>query len=60
MDTKNKFNLFLPGISSETNDNVSLIAADLRDEKTVVGLYIAENRKVFLKIEKQYTKEKHS
>ncbi len=58
MDTKNKFNLFLPGISSETNDNVSLIAADLRDEKTVVGLYIAENRKVFLKIEKTYdTKE---
>ena len=58
MDTKNKFKLFLPGISSETNDNVSLIAADLRDEKTVVGLYIAENRKVFLKIEKTYdTKE---
>lgn len=58
MDTKNKFNLFLPGISSETNDNVSLIAADLRDEKTVVGLYIAENREVFLKIEKTYdTKE---
>lgn len=58
MDTKNKFNLFLPGISSETNDNVSLIAADLRDEKTVVGLYTAENRKVFLKIEKTYdTKE---
>ena len=61
MDTKNKFNLFLPGISSETNDNVSLIAADLRDEKTVVGLYIAENRKVFLKIEKTYdTKEFNS
>lgn len=55
MDTKNKFNLFLPGISSETNDNISLIAADLRDEKTVIGLYTAENRKVFLKIEKTYS-----
>ena len=58
MDTKNKFNLFLPGITSETNDNISLIAADLRDEKTVIGLYTAEDRKVFLKIEKTYvTKE---
>ena len=58
MDTKNKFNLFLPGISSETNDNISLIAADLRDEKIIIGLYTAENRKVFLKIEKTYaTKE---
>ena len=35
-----------------------MIAADLIEEKTVVGLYIAENRKVFLKIEKTYdTKE---
>lgn len=58
MDTKNKFNLFLPGISSETNDNVSLIAVDLREKKTVIGLYSSENRTVFLKKEKSYdTKE---
>ena len=58
MDTKNKFKLFLPGISSEANDNVSLLAVDLREEKTVIGLYRAENRTVFLKIEKSYaTKE---
>ncbi len=58
MDTKNKFNLFLPGISSETNDNVFLIAVDLREKKTVIGLYISENRTVYLKMEKSYeTKE---
>ena len=55
MDIKNKFNLFLPGIASEANDKVSLIAADLRDKKTVVGLYAAENQKIFLKIEKCYS-----
>ncbi|QOW09307.1 glucokinase [Kaistella flava (ex Peng et al. 2021)] len=60
METKNKFNLFLPGISSETNDDISLIAADLRDEKTVIGLYAAENRRVFLKIEKSYSTKEFS
>ena len=61
MDTKNKFELFLPGISSEANDQISLIAADLREEKTVIGLYATENRKIFLKVEKSYpTKEFNS
>ena len=61
MDTKNKFELFLPGISSEANDQISLIAADLREEKTVIGLYATENRKIFLKVEKLYpTKEFNS
>jgi glucokinase len=60
MNTKNKFKLFLPGISSENNDNISLIAADLRDKKTVIGLYNAEDRKVSLKIEKTYTTKEFS
>ncbi|MDQ0475511.1 MULTISPECIES: glucokinase [Chryseobacterium] len=60
METKNKFNLFLPGISSETNDNISLIAVDLRDQKTVIGLYATENRRIFLKMEKSYSTKEFS
>lgn len=55
METKNKFKLFLPEIFCETNENISLIAADLRDEKTVIGLYATENQRVFLKIEQSYS-----
>ena len=58
MDTKNKFKLFLPGITAEINDKVALIAADLREKTTVIGYYSTENRNVFLKTEKAYaTKE---
>ena len=60
MDTKNKFELFLPGIGTETNDNISLIAADLRDEKTVIGLYATEDKKIFSKIENTYSTKEFS
>ncbi|MDP2454071.1 MULTISPECIES: glucokinase [unclassified Kaistella] len=60
METNNKFKLFLPGITSDNNDNVSLIAADLRDGITLIGHYGAENKKVFLKTEKSYSTKEYS
>ncbi|ROI10654.1 glucokinase [Chryseobacterium sp. H3056] len=54
MDAKNKFNLFLPGLQSDSNNDVSLIAADLREKTTVVGHYKAKNQKVDLLAEKSY------
>lgn len=54
MDAKNKFNLYLPGLTSEGNNNISLIAVDLREEITVIGLYQAENQQVSLHTEKSY------
>ncbi len=54
MNTKNKLKLFLPGISADSNENGSLIAVDLREKTTVIGLFGAEKQKVFLKVEKTY------
>ncbi|MBN9313411.1 MAG: glucokinase [Chryseobacterium sp. 39-10] len=46
MNNSNNFKLFLPGIANDQNNGITVIAADLRKEKTTVGLYKAENRKV--------------
>lgn len=54
MEPKNKINLFLPGLQSDSNNNVSLIAADLREKVTVLGHYKSENQKVNLLAEKSY------
>lgn len=61
METTNKFNLFLPGIASESNNNLSLVAVDLREETTLVGHYIAKSQQVTLQAEQFYnTKEFNS
>jgi glucokinase len=54
MEAKNKFKLFLPGILSECNNDISLIAADIRDEKTVIALYHTTNQEVNLKFKNSY------
>lgn len=54
METTNKFNLFLPGIASESNNNLSLVAVDLREETTLVGHYIAKSQQVTLQAEQFY------
>ncbi len=54
MEPINKFNLFLPGLQSSSNNNVSLIAADLREKVTVMGHYKSQNQKVELLTEKSY------
>lgn len=48
MSSKNNYKLYLPALSAEKNNNIQLIAADLRRDKTFVGLFKAENQKVSL------------
>ncbi len=54
METNNKFNLYLPGISGDNNNNISLIAADIRENHTYVGYFQSDNGKVILKKEHVY------
>lgn len=55
MESINKFNLFLPGISNEHNDNITLIAADIREDRTDVGYFHSDKGKVILKKECSYS-----
>lgn len=54
MNTKIKCKLYLPGIELEANDNVSLIAVDLREKETHFGLFTTDKQKVYSKAEKTY------
>ncbi|WP_304343042.1 glucokinase [Chryseobacterium koreense] len=54
MKNTHRFKLYLPGISAENNVDCSIISADLRQDKTLVGLYKAESGKVVLKQESEY------
>lgn len=47
MEAKNNFKLFLPGRMSESNNDISLIAADIRDIKTTIALYKTDRQKVY-------------
>lgn len=46
MDTTNKFKLFLPAINSESNDGISIISADIRQEVTYFAVYSTANKNV--------------
>lgn len=54
METKNKFKLFLPAIAEESNNNIALVAADIRSEVTYFAVYRTENKKVVSKDESTY------
>lgn len=54
MKNTHQFKLYLPGISSEKNKGCPIISADLRQNKTLMGLYEAENGRVVLKEESEY------
>lgn len=54
MESKNKFNLFLPGISSDNNNHISVIASDIRENTTYVGYFYSDNEKIILKKENAY------
>lgn len=54
MESTNKFKLFLPAITAQSNNNISLISADIRREKTYLALYVTEDKKVICKRENTY------
>ncbi|RZJ47978.1 MAG: glucokinase [Chryseobacterium sp.] len=58
MNLNPKFPLFLPGVKNSSNDNVSIIGANLREDITTVAYYISGNGGIETKIQKNYpTKE---
>lgn len=54
MEAKNTFKLFLPGLHSDKNNDLSIVAADLREQTTTLGHYRSENGKVRLLDQQQY------
>lgn len=54
MNNRDNFKLFLPALAAESNNNISLISVDIRQDKTVVGHFVTQDKKVFLKEENSY------
>lgn len=58
MNLNPKFPLYLPGVKNNTNNNVSIIGANLREDTTTIGYYISGNAGIELQLKKTYiTKE---
>jgi glucokinase len=60
MNLNPRFKLYLPGIESEKNNNISIIGANIHENKTVLGLFISENQSLVSKGEKEYNTEDFS
>lgn len=53
-----KFPLYLPGVKNGSNDNVSIIGANLREDVTTLGYFVSGNGGLEIKIQQNYpTKE---
>ncbi len=53
-----KFPLYLPGVKNGSNDNVSIISANLREDVTTLGYFVSGNGGLEIKIQQNYpTKE---
>ncbi|SIQ76682.1 glucokinase [Chryseobacterium sp. RU37D] len=53
-----KFPLYLPGVKNSSNDNVSIIGANLREDITSLGFFVSSNGGLEIKIQNIYpTKE---
>ncbi|WP_336715053.1 glucokinase [Chryseobacterium mucoviscidosis] len=53
-----KFPLYLPGVKNGSNDNVSIIGANLREDITTLGYFVSGNGGLEIKIQNKYfTKE---
>lgn len=55
----NRFPLYFPGISSARNENISLIAVDVREGKSIIGHFITENGKAILQVQNRYRTKKY-
>ena len=54
MESKNNFKLYLPALNADCNADISLVAADIRQEITYVAHYITQNKKVAVQKEAAY------
>ncbi|WP_228446632.1 hypothetical protein [Chryseobacterium sp. 3008163] len=58
MNLNPKFPLFLPGVKNSSNDNVSIIGVNLREDVTTIAYYVSSNGGIETKTQKNYpTKE---
>ncbi|RMZ58692.1 glucokinase [Chryseobacterium nematophagum] len=55
-----KFPLYLPGVDNGNNDNVTIIAANLRDDITTLGYYTSGNEELKVKLKVDYVTKEHS
>lgn len=54
MHSKTTFPLYLSGIESITNDNIRILAGDLRAEQSVLAVYISQKGSLELLVEQSY------
>ncbi|MDH6252987.1 glucokinase [Chryseobacterium sp. H1D6B] len=60
MNLNPKFPLFLPGVKNNSNENVSIIGANLREDITTVGYFVSGNGGLEIKIQNNYPTKEHS
>lgn len=54
MVSNTKFPLFLPGVRKDSNQNISIISADVREAETVLAFYTVSGEKAESTVEKSY------
>lgn len=54
MNLNPKFPLYLPGVKNSSNNNISIIGADISEETTLLGYYISNNGSIETGIHKRY------
>lgn len=55
-----KFPLYLPQIENPTNNNLSILAADVGGTKTNIAQFVSQNGKMVLQLEETYTTNHHN
>ena len=55
-----KFPLYLPQIENPSNNNLSILAADVGGTKTNIAQFVSKNGKMVLKLEETYTTNHHN
>ncbi|MFC6268477.1 glucokinase [Frigoriflavimonas asaccharolytica] len=58
MKNNKRFPLYFPGKDSPRNENISIIAVEVREGKSIVGHYITKDGNVILQVEDKYKTKK--
>ncbi|ASK32393.1 glucokinase [Chryseobacterium sp. T16E-39] len=59
MNLNPKFPLYLPGVKDSSNNDVSIIGANLREDITTLGYYVSGNGGLDIKIQTSYPTKEH-
>lgn len=55
-----KFPLYLPGVKNSSNDNVSIIGANLREDITTLGYFVSSNGGLEIKTQNTYSTKEYA